>query len=105
MRILPQDLKNKLLQNIQADSTNAKPNLRLIATQASMNTLISEDIHKGISPNFGDVAVRQLEGENVITSYSIHYTKLYDEIELNFGIAFEVYSMISAISRIEGSGG
>jgi len=63
MRILPQDLKNKLLQNIQADSTNAKPNLRLIATQASMNTLISEDIHKGISPNFGDVAVRQLEGE------------------------------------------
>jgi len=63
MRILPQNLKEKLLQNIQADSTNAKPNLRLIATQASMNTLISEDIHKGIPPNFGDVTIRQLEGE------------------------------------------
>lgn len=64
MRFLPQDLKNKLLQNIQADSTNAKPNLRLIATQSSANTLISEDIHKDIPANFGDVAVRQLEGEN-----------------------------------------
>lgn len=63
MRILPQSLKEKLLENIQADSTNAKPNLRLIATQASMNTLISEDIHKNIPPNFGDVAIRQLEGE------------------------------------------
>ncbi len=63
MRIIPQSLKEKLLKNIQSDSTNAKPNLRLIATQASMNTLISEDIHKGIPPNFGDVAIRQLEGE------------------------------------------
>ena len=72
MRILPQDLKNKLLQNIQADSTNAKPNLRLIATQASMNTLISEDIHKDIPPNFGDVAIRQLEGEKTPSlAYSI----------------------------------
>ncbi len=64
MRYLPQELKNKLLQNIQADSTNSKPNLRLIATQASCNTLISEDIHKDIPANFGDVAIRQIEGEN-----------------------------------------
>lgn len=64
MRFLPQDLKNKLLQNIQADSTNAKPNLRLIATQSSANTLISEDIHKNTPSNYGDVTIRQLEGEN-----------------------------------------
>ncbi len=64
MRYLPQELKNKLLQNIQTDSTNAKPNLRLIATQASCNTLISEDIHKSVPANFGDIAIRQLDGEN-----------------------------------------
>ncbi len=72
MRSISQTLRDKLLERWQADSKNAKPNLRLIATQATINTLISEPIHDDISSAFGDVALRQLPGEKSLSlAYAI----------------------------------
>jgi len=72
MRAIPTALKLKLLNRFKADDTNSKPNIRLVATQTSINTLLSEPIHEDISPALGDVAVRQMEGEsNLSRAYAI----------------------------------
>ena len=63
MRILPAEIRNKLLERFQVESRDAKPNLRVVATQSTVNTLLTEDIHTDASASFGDVAVRQLPGE------------------------------------------
>ncbi len=62
MKYIPQELLNKLNKRWQVEAQDAQPNLRLVATQATVNTLISEPIHDGL-PGFGDVAIRQLPGE------------------------------------------
>jgi len=63
MRPISSALLAKLSQRWQADATDSKPNLKLIATQSSVNTLITEPIHSGIAAAYGDVALRQLPGE------------------------------------------
>jgi hypothetical protein len=63
MRLIPAALLAKLSERWQADATDSKPNLKLIATQSSVNTLITEPIHSGIAAAYGDVALRQLPGE------------------------------------------
>lgn len=72
MRSIPAALKTKLLNRFKADDTNSRPNLRLVATQTSINTLLSEPIHEDIAPALGDVAVRQMKGEsNLSRAYAI----------------------------------
>jgi len=63
MKYIPQALIDKLNEKWQVEATDAQPNLRLVATQATVNTLISEPIHEDIPSAFGDVAIRQLTGE------------------------------------------
>ncbi len=63
MKFIPYELKQKLLKNLQVQSTDANPALRVVATQSTTNTLLSEIIHKDIPAAYGDVAIRQLEGE------------------------------------------
>lgn len=67
MRTIPASLKAKLLNRFKADDTGSKPNIRLVATQTSINTLLSEPIHEDIPAALGDVAVRQMEGENSLS--------------------------------------
>ncbi|HBL84683.1 MAG: hypothetical protein A2Y17_11155 [Clostridiales bacterium GWF2_38_85] len=64
MRTLPPELLNKLQEQFQVENRNAKPNLRLVATQSTINTLLSENIHKNITADYGDVAIRQLSVES-----------------------------------------
>jgi len=72
MRSIPAALRQKLLNRFKADDTDSKPNIRLVATQTSINTLLSEPIHEDIAPALGDVAVRQMEGENSLSrAYAI----------------------------------
>lgn len=61
MKNIPYSLQQKLKETVWAGK--AQPDIQVIATQSSVNTLISEIIHKNIPGNFGDIAVRQLEGE------------------------------------------
>ena len=63
MRTIPYELRQKLLKDIQTKSTDAEPQLRVVATQSTTNTLLSEIIHKDIPASYGDVAIRQLTGE------------------------------------------
>ena len=63
MRTIPYELRQKLLKDIQTKSTDAEPQLRVVATQSTTNTLLSEIIHKDIPASYGDVAIRQLAGE------------------------------------------
>jgi hypothetical protein len=63
MRNIPLSLKNKLSEKWHVQANDAQPNLRIVATQATSNTLISETIHENIPSDFGDVAIRQLQGE------------------------------------------
>lgn len=63
MRYIPQALLNKLQECFQVKAYDAQPNLRIVATQATVNTLISEPIHEDIPSGFGDVAIRQLPNE------------------------------------------
>ncbi|MDD3250922.1 MAG: hypothetical protein PHV18_00035 [Lachnospiraceae bacterium] len=72
MRSIPSALRIKLLNRFKAEDTDSKPNLRLVATQTSINTLLSEPIHEDIAPALGDVAVRQMEGDaNLAFAYAI----------------------------------
>lgn len=75
MKNIPYELNKKLLQNVQAESTNAAPSMKVIATQSTINTLLSETIHKNIKASYGDVAIRQIEGES---SPSIAYALCLD---------------------------
>lgn len=72
MRPIPAAFKAKLLNRFKAESTDSMPHVRLIATQTSINTLLSEPIHEDIAPAFGDVAVRQYIGEKDLScAYAI----------------------------------
>ena len=63
MRSIPLSLKQKLLNRVKAEGTGSLPHIRLVATQTSANTLLSEPIHEDISPAFGDVAIRQTSAD------------------------------------------
>ena len=63
MKILPAELRQKLLQNTQVKESDAAPRQRVLATQSTPNTLLSELMHKEIPADLGDVAIRQLSGE------------------------------------------
>jgi len=64
MRPIPVALKNKLLSRFLAGAD--APQIRLVATQISTNTLISEPIHTGTAA-YGDVTFRQASGEDSIS--------------------------------------
>ena len=70
-KALPTALKEKLT-NVLVENTNSMPKLRVVATQTSVNSLLSEPIHEDIAPAFGDVAIRQMAGEaNLSLAYAI----------------------------------
>ncbi len=72
MRSIPVELLTKLGQHLKAASNGAKQNLKIIATQITSNTLLSEPIHEDIQMNYGDVALRQIIGESDISkAYAI----------------------------------
>ena len=72
MKPIPQAMRTKLLNRFKAASTDSEPHIRLIATQTSMNTLLSEPIHTNVPAALGDVTFRQMEGdENVAVAYAI----------------------------------
>lgn len=72
MRSVPATLKAKLLDRVKSDSTANAPNLRIVATQSSVNTLLSEPIHEDVPPGLGDVTIRQMPGEREISlAYAI----------------------------------
>ena len=62
MRSVPAEIREKLLKRFYGGEN--QPKVRVLAKQASVNTLITEVIHEGISPGFGDVAIRQLPGDS-----------------------------------------
>ena len=64
MRYIPQELLSKVNERWQVEANNSKPRFRITAIQAAVNTLMSEPIHEGIPSAYGDVAIRQLLGEN-----------------------------------------
>lgn len=63
MRSIPAALKEKLANRFKVENTDSMAKLRVVATQTSVNSLLSEPIHEDISPAFGDVAVRQAAGD------------------------------------------
>lgn len=65
MKNIPQSLLNKLQKRFQAAATDANPAIRIISTQATVNTLLTEPIHCDIPAEFGDVTLRQLQGEKM----------------------------------------
>lgn len=72
MRSIPVALKEKLANRFKVDSANSMAKLRVVATQTSVNSLLSEPIHEDIAPAFGDVAVRQMAGESDLSlAYAI----------------------------------
>ena len=72
MRSIPVALKEKLANRFKVDSTDSMAELRVVATQTSVNSLLSEPIHEDISPAFGDVAVRQMPGDkDLALAYAI----------------------------------
>ena len=64
MRSIPASLQAKLQDRFKASATGSEPHIKLVATQMSTNTLLSEPIHKDVTPDFGDVAIRQMEGDD-----------------------------------------
>ena len=76
MRSIPIALKEKLLNRFKVESADSMAKLRVVATQTSINSLLSEPIHEDISPAFGDVAVRQMAGE---TDLSLAYAICLDD--------------------------
>ena len=63
MRSIPAALKEKLKNQFKVESTDSMAKLRVVATQTSVNSLLSEPIHEDIAPALGDVAVRQMSGD------------------------------------------
>lgn len=63
MRSIPIALKEKLKNRFKVESTDSMAKLRVVATQTSVNSLLSEPIHEDIAPALGDVAVRQMAGD------------------------------------------
>lgn len=64
MKSIPAALRAKLLNEIKAQSTDSQPNIRVVATQTSYNTLLSEPIHEDETADYGDVTIRQIAGES-----------------------------------------
>ncbi len=72
MRSIPTALKEKLANRFKVENTDSLAKLRVVATQTSVNSLLSEPIHEDIAPEFGDVAVRQTVGESDLSlAYAI----------------------------------
>ena len=72
MRSIPTALKEKLANRFKVENTDSLAKLRVVATQTSVNSLLSEPIHEDIAPAFGDVAVRQSAGESDLSlAYAI----------------------------------
>lgn len=72
MRTIPIALRQKLLNRFKSTSTDSEPKIKLIATQTSVNSLLSEPIHEDILPALGDVAVRQMVGDkDLALAYAI----------------------------------
>ncbi len=72
MRSIPTTLKSKLRNRFKAESTDSAPNIRLVATQTSVNTLLTEPIHEDIPAAFGDVCVSQTAGDDdVALAYAV----------------------------------
>lgn len=72
MRSIPTALKEKLATRFKVENTDSLAKLRVVATQTSVNSLLSEPIHEDIAPAFGDVAVRQTAGESDLSlAYAI----------------------------------
>ena len=63
MRSIPTALKEKLKNHFKVESNDSMAKLRVVATQTSVNSLLSEPIHEDIAPALGDVAVRQMSGD------------------------------------------
>lgn len=76
MRSIPAALKEKLANRFKVENTDSMARLRVVATQTSVNSLLSEPIHEDIAPAFGDVAVRQMVGE---TDLSLAYAICLDD--------------------------
>ena len=66
MRTIPASMRLKLLNRIQATSTESEPSIRVVATQASTNILLTEPIHEDVIPAYGDVALQQTAGKSSI---------------------------------------
>ena len=72
MRSIPTALKEKLANRFKVENTHSMAKLRVVATQTSVNSQLSEPIHEDIAPAFGDVAVRQTAGESDLSlAYAI----------------------------------
>jgi hypothetical protein len=72
MRSIPTALKEKLANRFKVENTDSMAKLRVVATQTSVNSLLSEPIHEDIAPSLGDVAVRQTAGESDLSlAYAI----------------------------------
>jgi len=72
MRSIPIALKEKLANRFKVKNTDSMAKLRVVATQTSVNSLLSEPIHEDIAPAFGDVVVRQSTGESDLSlAYAI----------------------------------
>jgi hypothetical protein len=72
MRSIPTALKEKLANRFKVENTDSLAKLRVVATQTSVNSLLSEPIHEDIAFAFGDVAVRQTAGESDLSlAYAI----------------------------------
>jgi hypothetical protein len=72
MRSIPTALKEKLVNRFKVENADSLAKLRVVATQTSVNSLLSEPIHEDIAPAFGDVAVRQTAGESDLSlAYAI----------------------------------
>ena len=66
MRNIPTAMRLKLLNRIKAAANESEPSVRVIATQASRNTLLTEPIHEDIPAALGDVALQQTAGKTAI---------------------------------------
>lgn len=75
MRNIPASMRLKLLNRIKSASTESEPAVRVVATQASKNILLTEPIHEDIAPDFGDVALQQTAGH---TSIELAYAVCID---------------------------
>jgi hypothetical protein len=64
MKTIPPSLLNKLQERLQVPATDANPGIRLVSTQATVNTLLTEPIREGVPAACGDVTLRQLPGED-----------------------------------------
>lgn len=59
MKTIPAALREKLLNRVKAEATDSNPLIRVVATQTSINTLLTEPIHEDIPQGYGDITVRQ----------------------------------------------